>query len=166
MTSRPQPTPKIERRQLVACLAAAGRDQVLSAAAQLAEGLTMTSLQPVESGLALVQWQDAVMHQPFFLGEVPMARAAIALVNDRGDRAEGGAVVMADDTDLAHALAVLDAVFAHCWPGAETVEALALRGSAARDRVRAQRQAGLQRTRVDFSLLAEAEADDDHEVDA
>ena len=146
---------------MVACLTAADRDQVLHAAAQLAEGLTITPLQPAESGLALMQWQDAVMHQPFFLGEVPMARAAIALVNHRGDRAEGGAVVMADDADLAHALAVLDAVFAHRWPGEEVVEALALRGATARERLRAQRQAGLQRTRVDFSLLAEADADEE-----
>ena len=90
-----------------------------------------------------------------------MARAAIALVNHRGDRAEGGAVVMADDADLAHALAVLDAVFAHRWPGEEVVGALALRGATARERLRAQRQAGLQRTRVDFSLLAEADADEE-----
>lgn len=156
--------PKIERRHLVACLTAADREQVLQAATQLAEGLTITPLQPAESGLALMQWQDAVMHQPFFLGEVPMARAAIALVNHRGERAEGGAVVMADDADLAHALAVLDAVFAHRWPGLEVVEALALSGTTARDRVRAQRQSGLRRTRVDFSLLAEA--DEDQEADA
>lgn len=168
MTSPTVAALKIERRHLVACLTAADREQVLHAAAQLAEGLTITPLQPAESGLALMQWQDAVMHQPFFLGEVPMARAAIALVNHRGDRAEGGAVVMADDADLAHALALLDTVFAHRWPGVEAVEALALSGATARDRVRMQRQAGLQRTRVDFSLLApaEAEADDDQEADA
>lgn len=164
MTSPSVPALKIERRHLVACLTAADREQVLHAAAQLAEGLTITPLQPAESGLALMQWQDAVMHQPFFLGEVPMARAAIALVNHRGERAEGGAVVMADDADLAHALAVLDAVFAHRWPGAEVVDALARDGATARECLRVQRQAGLQRTRVDFALLAEA--DGDQEADA
>lgn len=160
----PMPASRIERRHLATCLAAADRDQLLHAAAQLTEGLAITPLQPAESGLALMQWQDAVMHQPFFLGEVPMARAAVALTDHRGERAEGGAVVMADDADLAHALALLDAIFAHRWPGAEVVEALALGGAAARERVRAQRQAGLQRTRVDFSLLAEA--DDDQEAGA
>jgi alpha-D-ribose 1-methylphosphonate 5-triphosphate synthase subunit PhnG len=164
MTSLSVTTLKIERRHLVACLTTADREQVLHAAAQLAEGLTITPLQPAESGLALLQWQDAVIHQPFFLGEVPMARAAIALVNHRGDRAEGGAVVMVDDADLAHALALLDAVFAHRWPGVEVVETLARSGAAARERLRAQRQAGLQRTRVDFSLLAEA--DEHQEADA
>jgi alpha-D-ribose 1-methylphosphonate 5-triphosphate synthase subunit PhnG len=164
VTSPSVPALKIERRHLVACLTAADREQVLHAAAQLAEGLTITPLQPAESGLALMQWQDAVMHQPFFLGEVPMARAAIALVNHRGERAEGGAVVMADDADLAHALALLDAVFAHRWPGVEVVEALARDGANARECLRAQRQAGLQRTRVDFALLAEA--DEDQEADA
>ncbi len=160
----PTPTPTIERRHLVACLVAAGREPVLSTATQVTEGLTVTPLQPAESGLALMQWRDAVQHQPFFLGEVPMARAAVALVNHRGERAEGGAVVMADDTELAQSLAVLDAVFAQRWPGVEAVDALALRGAQARDRVRAVRQAGLKRTRVDFALLAEA--DDESEADA
>lgn len=164
MTSRTLPTAPIERRHLVACLVAAGREPVLSTAAQLTEGLTVTPLQPAESGLALMQWRDAVQHQPFFLGEVPMARAAVALVNHLGERAEGGAVVMADDAELAQALAVLDAVFAQRWPGAEAVDALAQRGTQARDRIRAVRQAGLKRTRVDFALLAEA--DDESEAQA
>lgn len=164
MTSRTLPTAPIERRHLVACLVAAGREPVLSTATQVTEGLTVTPLQPAESGLALMQWRDAVQHQPFFLGEVPMARAAVALVNHRGERAEGGAVVMADDAELAHALAVLDAVFAQRWPGAEAVDALAQRGAQSRDRVRAVRQAGLKRTRVDFALLADA--DDESEAQA
>jgi alpha-D-ribose 1-methylphosphonate 5-triphosphate synthase subunit PhnG len=162
VTSRPLPVPPIERRHLVACLVAAGRDAVLDTATQLTEGLTVTPLQPAESGLALMQWRDAVQHQPFFLGEVPMARAAVALVNHRGERAEGGAVVMADDAELAQALAVLDAVRAQRWPGAEVVDALALRGAHAREDIRAVRQAGLTRTRVDFALLAEA--DDESEA--
>lgn len=164
MTSRTLPTAPIERRHLVACLVAAGREPVLNTATQLTEGLTVTPLQPAESGLALMQWRDAVQHQPFFLGEVPMARAAVALVNHRGERAEGGAVVMADDAELAQALAVLDAVFAQRWPGVEAVDALALRGAQGRDRIRAVRQAGLKRTRVDFALLAEA--DDESEAQA
>lgn len=165
MTSRPLPTPTIERRHLVACLVAAGRDAVLNTANQLSEGLTVTPLQLAESGLALMQWRDAVQHQPFFLGEVPMARAAIVLGNHRGERAEGGAVVMADDAELAQALAVLDAVFASRWPGAEAVDALALRGAQAREEIRAVRQAGLKRTRVDFALLAEAQADADSDAE-
>ncbi len=159
MTSRPLPVPTIERRHLVAYLVAAGREAVLDTATRLTEGLTVTPLQPAESGLALMQWRDAVQHQPFYLGEVPMARAAVALVNHRGERAEGGAVVMADDAKLAHALALLDAVFAGRWPGAEAVDALALRGAQAREDIRAVRQAGLKRTRVDFALLAEADED-------
>lgn len=164
MTTRSPATPPIERRDLVACLVAAGRESVMTTATQLTEGLTVTPLQPAESGLALMQWRDAVQHQPFYLGEVPMARAAVALINRRGERAEGGAVVMADDAELAQALAVLDAVFAQRWPGAEAVDALALRGAQAHEGIRAIRQAGLKRTRVDFALLAEA--DEDTEADA
>lgn len=164
MTHQLPSAPAIERRHLGACLVAAGREPVLTTAAQLTEGLTVLPLQPAEAGLALMQWRDAVQHQPFFLGEVPMARAAVALVNHRGERAEGGAVVMADDAALAQALAVLDAVFATRWPGAEAVDALALRGAQAREDIRTRRQAGLKRTRVDFALLAEA--DEGAEADA
>lgn len=152
----------IDRRDLVACLLAAakefGRDTVLGAAARLTRDLSVIPLQPAESGLALMQWRDAVMHQPFFLGEVPMARAAVALVSPRGERAEGAAVLMADDAELAQAIAVLDAVYAQRWPGVEDMEALLERGARVRERVRAVRQAGLKRTRVEFALLSQAKA--------
>ena len=164
MTSRTLPTAPIERRHLVACLVAAGCEPVLNTATQLTEGLTVTPLQPAESGLALMQWRDAVQHQPFFLGEVPMARAAFTMGNHPGASAQGGAGGKGGDPALGQALAVLDAVVAQRWPGAEAVDALAQRGAQARDRVRAVRQAGLKRTRVDFALLAEA--DDESEADA
>jgi len=147
----------MQRRDLGACLAANPRESVLAAAAQLVEGVSITPVTPAESGLALLQWRDAVMHQPFFLGEVPMAHAAVSLRNHRGERIEGGAVVMADDSELAQALAVLDAVWAHRWPGAEAVDALARQGAQVRGALHAERQAMLARTRVDFSLMTQAD---------
>jgi alpha-D-ribose 1-methylphosphonate 5-triphosphate synthase subunit PhnG len=150
----------IERSTLGACLLAADRDQVLSAARLAAEGLNVSPLQPAESGLALMQWRDAVMHQPFYLGEVPIARAAVALTDAQGRRVEGGAIVMVDDAELAHALAVLDAVWAHRLPGAETVNALAESGARSRAVLRAERQAMLKRTRVNFALLSETDDED------
>lgn len=159
--NRSDTTATIDRRDLVACLTAGvsefGRDAILEAAARMTQGLTVVPLQPAECGLALMQWRDAIMHQRFFLGEVPMARAAVALVNPRGERAEGAAVVMADDAELAQAMAVLDAVVSQRWPGAEEVDALLERGARVRERVRTVRQAGLKRTRVEFDLLSHAE---------
>lgn len=149
----------VASREMSACLAAAGREQVLSTAALLTQGMTVLPLLPAESGLALLQWTDAVLHQPFFLGEVPMARAALALINPLGERAEGAAVLMADDTELAEALARLDAISARRWPGAEQVDALAQSGALARARLRTERQAMLRRTRVDFALLTQADDD-------
>ena len=151
----------IERNALAACLSAAGRDEVLALAQRVTEGLTVSPLQPPESGLALMQWRDAVMHQLFFLGEVPMARAAVVVVDAAGQRAEGGAVVMADDVELAQALAALDAVHTHRFPGADTVDALAEAGGRAHARGRAERQAMLKRTRVDFALLSQADDEDE-----
>ena len=150
----------IAKGELSACMVAAGREQVLSTAAELTRGLTVLPLLPAESGLALLQWTDAVMRQPFFLGEVPMARAALALINPLGERAEGAAVVMADDTELAVALASLDAISAQRWPGSEQVDALAQSGAQVRVRLRAERQAMLLRTRVDFALLTQADSDE------
>lgn len=149
----------LSRSLLPARLAAAERAQVLRTAEQLCEGLQRTPLIPAESGMALLPWRDAVMHQPFYLGEVPMSRAAVALTNHHGQRIEGGAVLMADDLPLAQALAVLDAVWAHQWPGADQVAALAAQGQQALDQRRAARHTLLARTRVDFSLLSQA---DDH----
>lgn len=147
----------IDRCHRLACVMACGRETVVQTAAQLTAGLTVTPLQPAEAGLALLKWCDSVLRQPFYLGEVPMARAAVALIDHRGRRAEGGAVVMADDAELAQALAVLDAIAAQRWPGAEAVDALVQQGAQARENRRAIRQAMLQRTRVDFSLLCEAD---------
>jgi alpha-D-ribose 1-methylphosphonate 5-triphosphate synthase subunit PhnG len=150
----------IERNALAACLSAAGRDEVLALAQRVTEGLTVSPLQPPESGLALMQWRDAVQHQLFFLGEVPLARAAVMVLDTVGQRAEGGAVVMADDVELAQALAALDAVHSHRLPGAEAVDALAECGARARARTRAERQAVLKRTRVDFALLSDGGEDE------
>lgn len=152
MTSSP-----LSRTLLPARLCAADRAQVLHTAMQLCEGLQRIPLIPSESGLALLPWQDAVMHQPFYLGEVPMSRAAVALTNHLGQRIEGGAVLMADDLPLAEALAVLDAVWAHRWPGAEQVAALAAQGQQVLAHRRAARHTMLTRTRVDFSLLSQAD---------
>lgn len=148
----------IERHELSACLVAAGREAVITLAERLAAGLTISPLQPAEAGLALMQWRDAVMYHPFFLGEVPLAHAAVVLLGPSGERAEGGAIVMADDAELAHALAVLDAIHSQRWSGVELVEALAQRGAQARAEARRRRQAMLLRTRVDFALLADADA--------
>jgi alpha-D-ribose 1-methylphosphonate 5-triphosphate synthase subunit PhnG len=150
----------VDRGTLGACLLAAERDEVLGVAGTLVAGFSVIPLQPAESGLALMQWRDSVLHQAFFLGEVPISRAAIALVDAQERRFEGGAVVMADDADLAYALAVLDAVWAHRLPGAELVDSLAASGESARARIRAERQAMLKRTRVDFSLLSQADDED------
>jgi alpha-D-ribose 1-methylphosphonate 5-triphosphate synthase subunit PhnG len=150
----------VTRNTLAVSLLAAGRERVLSYARAAARDLTVQPLQPAEAGLALMQWRDAVMHQPFYLGEVPVARAAVA-VSVNGERVEGGAIVMADDADLAQALAVLDAVWAHRLPGAEDVDELAQIGARARACLRAERQAMLKRTRVDFSLLSEAEDEEE-----
>lgn len=150
----------ITRTTLPACLVAAGRERVLSFARAASQGLTIIPLQPAEAGLALMQWRDAVMHQPFFLGEVPLSRAAVA-IGFNGERVEGGAVVMADDADLAHALAVLDAVWTHRLPGVEDIDELALLGQRTRACTRAERQAMLKRTRVDFALLSETDEEED-----
>lgn len=150
----------ITRNTLPTCLLAAGRDRVLSYARAAAHGLAVQPLQPAEAGLALMQWRDAVMHQPFYIGELPLARAAVA-ISLHDQRFEGGAVVMADDAELAHALAVLDAVWTHRLPGAEDVDELAEIGARQRACLRTERQAMLKRTRVDFSLLSEAEDEEE-----
>lgn len=151
----------IDRGNLGACLLAAGRDRVLDTAHTVSEGLSVFPLQSAENGLALMQWRDAVMHQPFYLGEVPLSRAAVAVTAGGGPRVHGAAVIMADDAKLAQALALLDAIWAHRLPGAEVIDVLAESGAHVRGRIRAERQAMLKRTRVDFALLSETDDEDE-----
>jgi len=116
-----------------------------------------------QAGLGLLQLRDGAFHDPFYLGEVPVARAHVRVRAGDGSEAHGGAVLLDDRTRLVRSLAILDAVLAARLPGWEAAAELVERGAARHTELAAQRQTILARTRVDFSLLGQTEEEDDDE---
>lgn len=113
-----------------------------------------------QTGLSLLQLQDGVFHEPYYLGEIPLSTAWITLTADDGTCWQGAAQVMSDVADLASALAICDAVLTHQLTGWQQVATLVEQGLAVRQQEDAVRGAMLARTRVNFSLLSQEEADD------
>lgn len=131
----------------------------------LAEALTadcevrLTSLP--QAGLGLLQLVDGAFHEPYYLGEFPLSTCRVEIVLPDGRSAFGGAQVMADDAELARALAILDALLAAQWPGAERAATLLETGARRRTEEDRIRRAILAATRVDFAVLNDAGEDDD-----
>lgn len=114
-----------------------------------------------QSGLGLLPLRDGALGESYFLGEVPLARACVRIIDDEGRVAEGAAVLLDDRASLARAMAILDGVLAAGLPGFESILALLEEGSRAVDEIAAGRQALLAATRVNFSLLGTADEEDE-----
>ena len=112
-----------------------------------------------QAGLSLLQMEDGVFHEPYYLGEIPVASACIELTNSADESFEGAAQVMSDSAELAVALAVCDAVMAHQLSGWQKVEVLIEKGLEKRAWEELQKGAMLAKTKVDFSLLSQEEDD-------
>jgi alpha-D-ribose 1-methylphosphonate 5-triphosphate synthase subunit PhnG len=123
--------------------------------------VTLTSLP--QAGLGLLTLTDGAFHEPYYLGEFPLSTCRVELALPDGRRAEGGAQVMADDTELARSLAILDATLASRLPGWEQVSAHVESGALRRSEENRRRCAMLAATRVDFALLGNTEEDGDED---
>jgi alpha-D-ribose 1-methylphosphonate 5-triphosphate synthase subunit PhnG len=144
-------------------LSALPANEIKAAADQIARHHEIQDVSLPQAGLGLLQLRDGAFHEPFYLGEVPVARAHVLVRGQDGTEASGGAVLLDDRTRLVRSLAILDAVLAARLPGWETAAALVERGVALRGEAAAQRNAILARTRVDFSLLGQADGKEDDE---
>lgn len=112
------------------------------------------------AGLGLLTSRDGACLESFYLGEFPLSTCHVELSCPDGRKAEGGAQVMADDVELASALAVLDAVLAAKLSGWEEVRELIARGAERRNQQDHRRRALLATTKVDFAPLAETGDDE------
>lgn len=112
-----------------------------------------------QAGLSLLQMEDGVFHEPYYLGEIPLASAWIELTSAQESFA-GAAQVMHDSAELAVALAICDAVMTHHLLGWQNVAELIQQGMEKRSWEDEQRGLMLARTRVNFSLLTQEENDD------
>ncbi|MCC5668878.1 phosphonate C-P lyase system protein PhnG [Nostoc sp. CHAB 5784] len=112
-----------------------------------------------QAGLSLLQMEDGVFHEPYYLGEIPIASAWIELTNSSNESFEGAAQVMSDSIELAVALAVCDAVMAHQLPGWQEVADLIQQGIEKSAWEEVQQGAMLAKTKVNFSLVNQEEDD-------
>lgn len=126
---------------------------VMEAARELTERCRVDDRALPQSGLALLQLRDGALAEPYFIGEIPLSRAHVTVVDDKGEKGEGAAQILDDRASLARAMAILDAVLANKLNGSENIEILLEEGATHLLRDEASRSVILKRTRVDFSLL-------------
>ncbi len=148
-----QPSQIPDRSRWVVALAAAPREPLQSLAERLAEALHAVPMDNPRAGLAMLTLRDAVLLEPFNLGEIPLSRAYVQLTDAAGRQHHGAAQVMADDVGLAVALAICDGVLASRLPGWEQVLQLLQQGEQSLSEQQRIRQGMLARTQVKFSLL-------------
>ncbi|OGI43972.1 MAG: phosphonate C-P lyase system protein PhnG [Candidatus Muproteobacteria bacterium RBG_16_64_11] len=153
----------IARSDWACVLAALPAGEIKAAADAIARTHEVHDVSLPQAGLGLLTLRDGAFHEPFYLGEVPVARAHVVVRTHDGHEASGGAVLIDDRARLARALAILDATLAARLPGWEAAAALVERGVAVRAQRDAQRLRILDRTRVDFALLGQTEEEEDDE---
>lgn len=106
-----------------------------------------------QSGLALLQLRDGALAEPYYIGETPLSRAQVTVIDKNGKKGAGAAQILDDRTNLARDVAILDAMLANRLNGHEIIEHLLEEGAHGLARNEASRSVILERTRVDFSLL-------------
>lgn len=112
-----------------------------------------------QRGLSLLQLQDSVFHEPYYLGEIPLSTAWVNLKTGNGQNYQGAAQVMSDVPNLATSLAICDAIFMNQLEGWQEVADLIEKGRLIRQEEDKLRGAMLAKTKVDFSLLSQEESD-------
>ncbi|ABM05369.1 putative PhnG protein [Psychromonas ingrahamii 37] len=106
-----------------------------------------------QTGLGVLQTKDTAMHEPYFLGEFPIAISWVVLTDKQGKTFEGAAQLMDDDQNLASLLAVCDAILANDLMACSKLSDLLERGEFKFEQEALTRKAMLGSTVVDFSLL-------------
>ncbi|MBW4475088.1 MAG: phosphonate C-P lyase system protein PhnG [Stenomitos rutilans HA7619-LM2] len=147
----------IPQSQWVRALTAHPSQTIQSLAEQLTFNWQVNYKALPQAGLSLLQMADGVFHEPYYLGEIPLACAWIELTNSAQESFEGAAQVMDDSAELAVALAVCDAVMTHQLSGWQKVAELIQQGMEKRTWEDQQRGLMLAKTRVNFALLSEDE---------
>lgn len=150
----------LERKDWIRALTAHPADDLKALAGALAADCDVRLKSLPQAGLGLMTLTDGAFHEPYYLGEFPLSTCSVEITLRDGRSAFGGAQVMADDAELARALAILDAFLAADLPGAEQVSPLIAAGSGLRGEEDSRRRAMLAATRVDFAMLNNAEEED------
>ncbi len=138
--------------QWLRALTAHAPQTVIDIASELSQGWQVSYEAIPQTGLSLLQLQDSVFHEPYYLAEIPLSTAWVRLEAEEQSY-QGAAQVMSDVPDFATSLAICDAIFSNRLRGWQQVSQLIERGRAIRQEEDRLRNAMLVKTRVDFSLL-------------
>lgn len=141
-------SPVSDRRQRLALLARATRDELAAAWAALPVPPAITDIRPAEAGMIMVQGRTGGDGAPFNLGEATVSRAAVRL----GETIIGLSYALGRDIAKARLAAAFDALAQTpegSAPVATLLARIAARLAAERDE-KARRAAA---TRVDFFTL-------------
>lgn len=150
-----------ERSQWIRALTAHPTEKVAAVINLVTETWRIIPKTVPQSGLAILKLQDGAFHEPFYLGEIPLATAWVRVITSEGMKAEGAAQVVADSTTLAETLALCDAILAYRLSGWRKIADLVRSGLKIRTDQDEVRKAMLAKTQVDFSLLNAVGGDDE-----
>lgn len=150
-----------QRKNWVSLLTALDSQQLYQVTEQLSSEFDVSYKALPQSGLGMLKLRDGALHEPFYLGEIPISSAWVELTLANGDKVEGAAQVMDDSHQLAEALAVCDAVLANQLPGYQQLVSLLEQAAQKIEQQRRHRKQVMQRTQVDFSLLDATGGSDD-----
>ena len=129
--------------------------EIRQAAARFGERYEILDITLPQSGLGLLKLQDGALGEAYFLGEIPVARARVALIDRQGIRHEGAATLLDDRAAFVRDIAILDAALANGLSDNHEIETLLVKGRILMIGIENQRKTLLEKTRVDFSLLGE-----------
>ncbi|MEW5904401.1 MAG: phosphonate C-P lyase system protein PhnG [Pseudomonadota bacterium] len=151
----------VPRKEWAVALCALPAAEVRHLASALCGELEVHDVALPHAGLGLLSMRDGAFAEPYFIGEIPVARAEVIVRSAAGDEVRGGAAIMDDRAQLARAIAILDAVLAGRLPGSGLALELVQRGMTARQAKENERKKQLAATRVDFSLLGQEDDEDE-----
>ncbi|MCU4335454.1 phosphonate C-P lyase system protein PhnG [Acinetobacter pittii] len=144
---------KIPQKDWIRALTAHPSKDLITLAESLTQAASISLLQLPQAGLGLITLQESAFYDAFYLGEFPVSSCHVELHYAGNISGAGSAQVMADDAELAKALAILDAILAHQLPGWQDAYAYVELGQAQREKLEQQRKSILTKTRVDFATL-------------
>ncbi|MGF1581150.1 MAG: phosphonate C-P lyase system protein PhnG [Gemmataceae bacterium] len=137
------------------------KDKIIELGNRLGERYKAEHRKVPKAGLAMLRLRESVLGETFNLGEFPLSSAKVVLTASNSKTAEGGALVMVDDANLAVALAICDAVLAAQWEGAEEVAEFVRVGLGKLAEEESEREQVLASSKVNFALLNQEGEEDD-----
>ena len=147
----------IPREQWVAVLSKVSEQTVRKTLEGLTVDWKISAKTLPQSGLGMLKMRDSALGDDFYMGEFPLATCWISIHTSQGQEAEGAAWIMDDNTERAEQMALCDGILSERLPGWEQLLELLELGIATETQESKERKSLLAKTRVNFSLLDDAE---------